>query len=617
MTFEQLQKTWQFQDRSPKVTVDTDLLLKEVRRNQTGFRTTIFWRDVREVTVAFLCTVYFSYHGLRRDDWAAYLIAFACFGVGVFMLADRARQRRKKPAPSDPLKACIETSLDQVNHQIWLLRNILWWYLLPLGLPLIIFFGRSAWQTGDGAVEVTVTFGAAVGFVALLYWGIYWLNQYCVRKQLQPRRRELESLLASLENPTHQADQPIQDEPSAKKSSSRVWLWLTISFCAVTALAVVVGQVAGLRQKGAFSHGICPAAGDAAVTNILVRVQQKHRMPAIAAAVVTSEGLATAGVAGLRKSGTSIPVTLNDKWHLGSDGKAMTAVLVARLVEQGQLKWDTTVSEVFPDLGGRLHSDASRITVMQLLTHRSGLRPNPNLRDYLGKDGTKERLRLVTNELSKRPSHPPGARHEYSNLGYAIAGAITEKITGRSWEEAMQAQVFAPLGMTSVGFGGTGTAGEVDQPWGHTELGKPVNANGPAMDNPPVLGPAGRIHCTIQDWAKFLADQLRGARGQPALLKPETYRILHTPPAGGDYALGWGVRERPWGGGTVFQHTGDNTMNFANVWLAPHRNFAVLACLNQSGDKAFLASDDAISSLIKLHLQRTTNTTDSANPIKQ
>jgi hypothetical protein len=124
------------------------------------------------------------------------------------------------------------------------------------------------------------------------------------------------------------------------------------------------------------------------------------------------------------------------------------------------------------------------------------------------------------------------------------------------------------------------------------------------MDNPPVLGPAGRIHCTIQDWAKFIADQLRGARGQPALLKPETYRTLHTAPAGGDYALGWSVREREWGGGTVLQHVGDNTMNCANVWVAPHRDFAVLACLNQSGDKAFLASDDAISSLIEIQVLR-------------
>src|ERR1035441_9720162 len=148
----------------------------------------------------------------------------------------------------------------------------------------------------------------------------------------------------------------------------------------------------------------------------------------------------------------------------------------------------------------------------------------------------KEVLGVVKDERSKAPSHNPGTHYEYSNLGYAIAGAITEKITGKSWEQAMRDEVFGPLGMKSVGFGGTGTPGHVDQPWGHYKDGQPVFGNGPSVDNPPVLSPAGRVHCTIQDWARFIADQLRGARGEPALLKAESYKTLHTPPFGGDYA---------------------------------------------------------------------------------
>jgi hypothetical protein len=121
------------------------------------------------------------------------------------------------------------------------------------------------------------------------------------------------------------------------------------------------------------------------------------------------------------------------------------------------------------------------------------------------------------------------------------------------------------------------------------------------MDNPPVLSPAGRVHCTIQDWAKFVADQLRGARGEKALLQPGSYKKLHTPPFGGDYALGWIVVQRDWAGGTALNHGGDNTMNFANVWVAPARDFAVLMCVNQSGDTAFEATDDAAGALIGLH----------------
>jgi len=215
-----------------------------------------------------------------------------------------------------------------------------------------------------------------------------------------------------------------------------------------------------------------------------------------------------------------------------------------------------------------------------------------------------ERLRAVREELARPPKNKPGSHYEYSNLGYIFVGAIIERITGKTWEEAIREEVFVPLKMTSVGFGGTGTPGQIDQPWPHHRDGKPTAENGPALDNPPVKSPAGRVHCTIQDWAKFIQDQLRGARGEKALLSAASYRKLHTPPFGGDYALGWLVVERAWGGGTVLNHAGDNTMNFANVWVAPQRDFAIVVCVNQSGEKGFRASDEAISALINLHAAR-------------
>ena len=108
---------------------------------------------------------------------------------------------------------------------------------------------------------------------------------------------------------------------------------------------------------------------------------------------------------------------------------------------------------------------------------------------------------------------------------------------------------------------------------------------------------AARVKETLENMS---LDQLRGARGEPALLQPATYQKLHTPPFGGEYALGWLVVERDWAGGTALNHGGDNTMNCANVWVAPRRDFAVLVCINQSGDTAFQASDEAVGALIKL-----------------
>lgn len=210
MSLEDLQKSWQSQEGQPKLTIDPDMLLKEIQRNKRNFESTVFWRDVREVGVAFLGTVVCLYFGMRHNIWPLTVLAILVFYVGVFLLVDHILQRRKKPTPTGPLLECIEGSLNQVNHQIWLLKNVLWWYLLPPGVGIGIFIIYCAWGTIWNIVrwnifgkEVVAILGFLLGysvFCVLLYWGIYWLNQRCVRKELQPRRQELEALLHNLKN---------------------------------------------------------------------------------------------------------------------------------------------------------------------------------------------------------------------------------------------------------------------------------------------------------------------------------------------------------------------------------------------------------------------------------
>jgi CubicO group peptidase (beta-lactamase class C family) len=249
------------------------------------------------------------------------------------------------------------------------------------------------------------------------------------------------------------------------------------------------------------------------------------------------------------------------------------------------------------------------ITVLQLLSHHAGLPPNVNWQaaTRAGSSLSDQRLAALKMASSTKLLSVPGSTYAYSNLGYVIAATMAEAVTrtageAKSWEALMREIVFTPLGMTSAGFGGTGTPGRIDQPWPHTANGQPTAENGPAVDNPEVMGPAGTVHCSLADWSKFIADQLRGDQGRGALLKPDSYRKLHTPPFdGGDYALGWLVAERPWGGGTVYTHTGSNTMNVAVAWLAPKRDFAVLVTTNQGGPEAEKAGDEAASALIRRH----------------
>jgi CubicO group peptidase (beta-lactamase class C family) len=178
---------------------------------------------------------------------------------------------------------------------------------------------------------------------------------------------------------------------------------------------------------------------------------------------------------------------------------------------------------------------------------------------------------------------------------------MLEKATGKTWEELMRTMLFEPLGMKSAGFGAPATPGKVDQPWGHTRgtLGgfKPVPP-GPQADNPPAIGPAGTVHCSLPDLAKFVVFHLAGERGDSRLLKAESFKKLHAS-AGDDYALGWVVLEREWAGGRALMHNGSNTMFYIVVWMAPDRNCAVIVATNVGVDAAFAGCDEAASKLIQ------------------
>jgi hypothetical protein len=107
------------------------------------------------------------------------------------------------------------------------------------------------------------------------------------------------------------------------------------------------------------------------------------------------------------------------------------------------------------------------------------------------------------------------------------------------------------------------------------------------------------VHCSIPDWARFAALHMAAVRGRPQLLKAATFRALHTPPAGFEYAGGWLVCQRTWAGGRAFTHSGSNTAWYSTIWLAPSINLAFLASTNQGDKVAETANDQAIVALIR------------------
>ncbi|MGL4236284.1 serine hydrolase domain-containing protein [Tabrizicola sp.] len=290
------------------------------------------------------------------------------------------------------------------------------------------------------------------------------------------------------------------------------------------------------------------------------------------------DGQLDLGFGGFRVAGGAEAVGPDDLWHIGSNTKSMTATLVARLVEAGRVSWDDTVGEVLGDDIPGMNEAYRDATFVELMSHRARLPANIGRLTTLrlagdpGPGGIKAaRLAYAEAALTEAPE---GEGFLYSNAGYVIAGAMLEAKTGVAWEELILEEVASPLGMTSVGFGGPGKPGVVDQPRGHSRglLGglNPVEP-GPGADNIPAMGPAGTLHLSVADMMRFLQAHVEE---DPDFLSPESWAKLHEPLPGADYALGWRVD------GACLAHNGSNTFWFARMVICPETQRAAFVAVN-------------------------------------
>lgn len=305
-------------------------------------------------------------------------------------------------------------------------------------------------------------------------------------------------------------------------------------------------------------------------------------VPGLATLTIRDGSVAGQGVAGVRDLESRVSPTTDDVWHLGSDGKAISATVIARLVEQGVLSWGTPLEALLPELAATMRPEYRQATLLDLLSHRSGLP------DIIGEEETlafyddprpvrEQRRAYAAVAVTQAPVVEPRTTQSYSNGGYILAAAAAERATGKPFEQLTAELVLQPLGMTTAAFGPT-VAG---QPLGH-ENGQPLT--GPRADNPALLAPAGELHMSLQDWARFVIDQMEGEAGRGRLLSAESYRLLHTAQDGKVAGLGWGTPSA-FGGkpGRYLTHVGSNGYWHAVVVARLDNRSAILTVVN-SGD---------------------------------
>lgn len=350
--------------------------------------------------------------------------------------------------------------------------------------------------------------------------------------------------------------------------------------------ASLTGELSGGQIEALFVQGgpvplILARSGatpvwPALTTGRLEEWRKAAELPALAAVANRRGGDANQWQVGERAAGSGIVVAAGDLWHLGSNTKSMTASLAARLVEQGAIGWDDTVAQHLSAVAPGMREAYRDVTFRHLFSHRSGLPANIPTADLLkfgqtSADIMADRRSYAAQALAMEPKGPKEGTYEYSNAGYITAAAMIEAKLGQPWEALIRAHLFEPLKITSAGFGPPGDGDPKRQPVRH--LNRVANAVGAVPDNPAVLGPAGRVHMSLADLARYLDAH----RDRAAILKGESWDRLHTPPFGGDYAFGWMVRPD----GSLW-HNGTNGQWYAAMEFNGRKGISAAAASNDA-----------------------------------
>ena len=294
---------------------------------------------------------------------------------------------------------------------------------------------------------------------------------------------------------------------------------------------------------------------------------------------------------GVRQKGKQDKIQSTDKWHIGSITKSMTASMIGRLVDKNQLDFDATIAELLPNQKSQIDIAWYPVKLIELLQHTSGAKGNFNIPTMLNNSFADEtallqaREKAVLGALSKSPQDAPNTTFAYSNLGYTIAAYIAEQATNKSWETLVQEELFAPLQLTSAGFG----APKGEQPWGHATrfflFTSAADPQSPGSDNTPIIGPAGTVHMSIRDLAHYGQMHLDALNGSTSFMSATTERRLHTPSEltkhNERYAAGWIIipPRTPLDGEVLF-HNGSNTMWYAFLIVEPKHDIVAAFTTN-------------------------------------
>jgi len=335
------------------------------------------------------------------------------------------------------------------------------------------------------------------------------------------------------------------------------------------------------------------------------------------------------GQIGVRNADDPTLIGENDKFVLSDAGRSITAMLAARIVESEEITWETTIQEVFGETID-VQSPFGESTLLDLLVHRGLILNNgqlmnrENLMEWYDQvwaasqfsspeENVQQRLELTKFLVNVECEKDMCYEGAYSKFTYSIAVAMLEKVTGKTFDDLLEEEVFGPLGAPDCGLGPTTLDQSLPpaQPWSHFcgpwgVYNLPV-LPGNQSSMPSSISPDVGIHCSIDSWKNVLSAHL--ARNQ-TYLSTENWDLLQTEQinlGGGRnpilYAPGFIVDDSEPETGKVLYHPGSNGKDYATCYLAPNYGIGVVVAANsnmQDGMKQKVGLDKIVEYVWKL-----------------
>jgi CubicO group peptidase (beta-lactamase class C family) len=364
-------------------------------------------------------------------------------------------------------------------------------------------------------------------------------------------------------------------------------LLLVLALVAATTLSPLQKSALAQAKAQGTAAGAQTAAPDiparlAAIEKAIEEKRKELHIPGVSFVIVKDDKVIYAKGLGLKNVERNLPVTPDTLFAIGSSSKAFTALSAVMSVDDGKLSLDDSPKKFLPYFRLRDTEADAKITIRDLLSHRSGL-DRTDLSMVSGKLNREELIRVAG---MAKPTAKLGEKFLYQNIMFTAAGEIVAKAQGTTWDNFIEKRIFKPLGMKSSNTTVAATLKTSDYALGYSYNSETKETIHVPMREIAEAAPAGAINSNARDMAQWLRLMLNdGVFEGKRLVSEKNFKELTSVQnkVGGNvnYGLGWFLRE--WNGHKVVEHGGNIDGFNALVAMMPDQKLGFVMLTNISG----------------------------------